>query len=749
MSRRVRFLPDLRVEIDGRATPNIWTNPAPAEWRRIDRTNGVREYHGRKIGAENIWTRPVPSELTLTLANGNGYLDPTFTGSPYNGLLTRRRQLRVVYAPNLLADSVRAFLTGWSPRAGASIVDDEGGRAIAWGGANGGSALVDLVSRVPVVAGQSITATVYYRAKAGNPGAGSPFARIILDYFDATGTFLSSTLGADFDDTAEVEASVAGTVPTGAVEARAVLQISDLATGDRHYVSDIVVGRRIPKFHGLVERWPVQWTSTGADAESELLVIDRLGALGRDKLPPSLVEYELDRGVRYPRPTHLYVYRERVGPSGSYIDAIGTVHGTTAGGPVRTVGENLLPYAPPGGFTGGAEGGGYVLFGRSLLPTMSAAMTLTVLAVARVNEGGAGLLLSNTQWQFPSFQLAVTDVGFASKNRTMRLAMRDDSLNQTEYLIGPDRQFADGHPYSYWLTYVGNVDTLYGDYQRDDATIITGIGGIVFEDPEQFTDRLLQGLGANVNYGLLATWTVDVVPSQKEAIHADIFRPWENDGGEARLSKLLAIAAPGVPFVQGASSTGSLMPVAFLSRSPLELIGTLMIEHADRFFATNDGTLKVITAGNLPPVSRTYGPGGTPYQSISVRQQSDPIASVTWTNEAGSSVTVGDPSGGADLPIAGGSGKAEFMRGNAQRVLDSAAAEAQPAVDAITLQPVHPDVDWIDTMSLDLYDRHDVAYKRPWGAIVTERREVCGIFEDATLRMPWTTTVRYRKPADF
>ncbi len=571
---------------------------------------------------------------------------------------------------------------------------------------------------------------------------------MIFDWFDSAGAFISSTFGPDRDDTAEVAAFATGTAPANTATFRVTGQVSDLMTGDRHYVSAAVAGIRIPKFHGLVEHWPVGWTRDGNDATSELIVIDRVGALGRAKLAGSLVEYELARGVRYPRPTHLYLYRERLGPSDTYSDQIGTLNATPVGGPAKTVGENLLPYAPPGGFVGGAEAGGYVLFGRSLLPTMSHTMTLTVLAVARVNENGAGLLLSNTQWKFPSFQMAVTDVGFASKNRTMRLAMRDDSLNQTEYLIGPDRQFADGHPYSFWLTYVGANDTLFGDYQRDDATVVTGIGGINFEDPEQFTDSLLQGLGANVNYGLLATWEADVVPSQKEAIHADIFRPWAGDGSEARMTKLLGVAAPGVPFVQGGSSLNTLLPVNFSYRSPLMLIGAMMIDHADRFFATNDGTLKVITSTNIPGVSGTFGPGGTPYFDISVKQQSEAFASVSVTNEAGSEALVGDPAGGSELAITGSSAKTGFLPGNAKRFLDFAAAEAMPAVDRIVLKPSRSDVGFERTMAMDLYDRHDVAYERPWGALVTERREVSAIFEDATTRSGWTTEVYYRRPPD-
>ncbi len=164
------YLPDLRVEIDGRSNPSIWTNPTDLEWRRIDRTNGVREYHGRKIGAPNIWTPPEPSELTLVLANINGFLDPTFSGSPYNSLLTRRRQLRVVYAPNVLSSTESTFAQGWTARSGATLVQTAEGAALDWSGANGGSALVDLVARRAAVPGKSYTATINFRAASGNPG---------------------------------------------------------------------------------------------------------------------------------------------------------------------------------------------------------------------------------------------------------------------------------------------------------------------------------------------------------------------------------------------------------------------------------------------------------------------------------------------------------------------------------------------------------------------------------------------------
>lgn len=91
-----RTLPDLDVEIDGRGTPHAWTEPS--SWVRINGENGIRSLNIVR-GQEETYGPVQPGELLLVLSNNNGFLDPTFSVSPFAGLLTVGRQLRLVHVP--------------------------------------------------------------------------------------------------------------------------------------------------------------------------------------------------------------------------------------------------------------------------------------------------------------------------------------------------------------------------------------------------------------------------------------------------------------------------------------------------------------------------------------------------------------------------------------------------------------------------------------------------------------------------
>jgi hypothetical protein len=251
--------------------------------------------------------------------------------------------------------------------------------------------------------------------------------------------------------------------------------------------------------------------------------------------------------------------------------------------------------------------------------------------------------------------------------------------------------------------------------------------------------------------GFIIVWD-QVVESYVGALYQDIIRPWADQTSPLRISSLLAVVAPGVPLVQGFTSQATVVPVRFAHRSPLELIGAIMIDSADRFFTARNGTLTVITATNLPPVLRTYGVGGVPLHRLEVSDQSESFTSVTITNEVGNEVTRGDPyDGGAHLPIDNASTQDPFtMGGNAQRLLDASVTQSAPGVSSFTIKPVLGQVGFDTSLALDLYDRVRVAYTRPWdGVVVTETREISGIeHEGDALSGDWLTTVRCRAPVD-
>lgn len=750
---------DGRIEIDMRArgAASIWTDPPAGSWRRIDHRNKLRRLSIRRRGAKNIWTPPEPSDATLLLGNNNGWLDPSNAGGPYAAALYRQVQVRGLHCPNMLSDDEWNFEDGlgsWKARAGAALspsTDPAGvifGRralAITWNGALGGSALVDLGERQAVTPGIVYWANAYFTARAGNPGAGSPFCRILIDWFDAAGVLLSTVAGADVDDAATAEAQAGGiAAPATAATARVVLQVSDLSAGDVHLVDDVNFGRRFPLFHGLAKRWPVRWAKGALDATTEILVEDRLRPLADGRTPPSVVEYELHRGARYPRPAHLYVFREEsAGPDVEYQDEIGSVRGESLGAPAKSVGENLVPYGPAGGLeTANAPRfeGGIVGFPTTLLPALSAAANFTVMAITRLDPEHGCYVLNDSSVINPRLQLGIRQPGYASGRFVAYARMLDAGV--ADAVFGPDTDAArldDGDPHMIWATYHTD-DRLYLYWDKTQGgSVLVGA-----PDPAQV------GYYTNLGYGslgMLATWNQTVFDADKSRIYDDVFTPWAGDGSEARLTKLLAMVAPGVPFSQGASSVGTLLPALLGARPPLKIIGALMIDHADRFFANLAGRLTVITSGNLPPVLRTYGTGGVPILDLDFSEQATPYGFVRYRNEAGQETRVGDVAKGAELTIEDSAAKPQFLSGNAQRLLDAAAAEAVPGPSTIWLDP--DSAGWVETLSLDLYDRFNVAYELPWVAgVVTKLREAYWIEHDFSPGPGWTTMVRARAPID-
>lgn len=117
----------VRFEIDGRPLGDVWSDPAAADWRRIDVSNACREIEIDR-GARSSFGEIEPAEGSFRFDNSNGFLDPLNMASPYAGLLTPGRQIRVVQVRNSDgADQVvfRGAVKSWPPRWAAGAFDVE------------------------------------------------------------------------------------------------------------------------------------------------------------------------------------------------------------------------------------------------------------------------------------------------------------------------------------------------------------------------------------------------------------------------------------------------------------------------------------------------------------------------------------------------------------------------------------------------------------------------------------------------
>ncbi len=590
------------------------------------------------------------------------------------------------------------------------------------------------------------TVTTSLAVVNGRPFFGGSDSKVYAtDFALSAPQFLSSAFGPYVDDTNPTEATVVGDPPAGAVSAKAVLECADLSTNDRHRISNVSLGSREPLAHMLVPTWPVRWTAAGADSTTELVCFDRLGMLGRSRLPNSLFEYEAARGRRYKRPTHLYMFREdnRAGSRPPVSDLVGALDGFMRGAPQRSSDNNLVPYATPSGFPAGAGRAGFAQWDIGMLPPASAARSVAVIFRAK---GGTGAVLLQDGLTSEVYSLRIV----GDVNEGLKLTAYVKKSSGTSQVFSP-AGIDDDTPHLGWINYRDSDGAIFVQVDKS-AYPGKALSGTV---NGHVNSRWVAGVRtrgdgydqAGTEVGMVVAWDVVMVNEARFAVYDDIFAPWADDGSEARLQKLLDIAAPGVAFSQGASSTDSMIPVNFSARSPLELIGNIMIDHADRFFADRSGTLRVITSANVPPVKRRYGVGGVALHDIAFSEGGEAFAFVRVRNEEGSEATWGKGQG-PEFTFEDSTGKAQFLKGNAKRLYEASRLQSEPG--GVTMVAVKPTIVGWDVLTDDLYDRVEVAFTQPWtGATVVQTREVCGIDDDADARSgDWVRTIWLRQPAD-
>jgi hypothetical protein len=596
-------LPELRVEIDASTNPTAWTSPAA--WTRIDQTNGWR---GLRItrGQQDTYGPVEPGEMVLTLSNDNGFLDPSYAASPYAGLLTPGRQLRLVH-----------------------------------------------------------------------------------------------------------------------VKADATTQVI---------------------FRGNVEAWPVTFTNTGKDVTSTLVVRDFLALLGTSRLPASVVEYELARGVRYPRASSVYPMNEETGFSGTVVaDTISGWDGTPKGSPRRT--NDLVPFV--------ADEYGYELgAGRASIMTLPngafqyASPPWSIVAMTRVQDGGTMSIIKDDAPSVMAFEClpvgsetrivaSVTDSG-GTKTLTGSHIIDDD-------VASPLMLTDDG---STLRAYLGQ-GTFTGSVTHGAVTAVSDLW-------------VVGGVGKSSALGLLILWNgVRITPAQMTAVHDDIVFPWAADITDQRITKLLDIVAPGIVKSYLLGDIQEFCLPATLGNSPALPLIRRATEAADgRCWIDRTGTLRYAHRQTSAPGAalRTYGSagtGGVPVRRVAVTDaHEDVVTHCLVVSESGTRVAFNDTAASKkrgehrweikDSPLA----ISDAMWHLAERTVHYR-KDPRPYVNELDLAPSHPDVGYDATLALDLYDRVDAAYVRPWdSAVVTSQGEVIGVEHvgRAIGGAEFTTRLRLRPP---
>lgn len=579
-----RMLPELRVEIDSRTPAHAWT--PPPSWTVISGTNGITEYHERR-GREYLDEEVRPAELLLTLKNTNGNLDPTYPASPYAGLLTPGRQLRVVY------------------------------------------------------------------------------------------------------------------VPTGQVV-----------------------------FRGNVKEWPVDFGRHGQDVTVTLLVEDIFAELGRTALPSSLVEYELARGVKYPRPTHLFALREvDTGADVDLADSVSDWQASPVGTPAKP-GGGLVPYTDIAGMMGGTPGkGGWISMPLAILPSPP----WTMMAMVRAPEGKEAIAIQGESPSAPAITHRLMLRLFNGVIVPEAMVLESGSPNVVRGVRGPSA-LDDNAPHSIAMRTTGSALTIISDGVAHAAV---SHGTIVA--PTSFVAAGSPGC----EFAFITIWSDEALATPAlKAVHDDIFRPWAGDNFQQRMTKLLDLAAPGAE--RNITGTGQIMlPVYMKSRPSLDVLTDTVDSEDGRLWVDRAGVVQGRERSVSSPGAalRIYGSGGVPIRKL--WHGRTPVVTHVVASNGANTLQVFHDTGASGrlgehrLDLKGVTVRnplalwllAERRVFYGSRPIDH--------VKTIELVPGRPEVGFAETLSLDQYDRIDVAYRRRWdGAVITERSRVLGVnldSEDGTL----------------
>lgn len=500
-------------------------------------------------------------------------------------------------------------------------------------------------------------------------------------------------------------------------------------------------------FHGTVDDWPMTIIGDGFDAAVELLVTDILGHLGAALTPSSLVEYELKKGSKYPRPTALYPTNETTTAQDVEVaDVIGDFSGLPVGSPEAASGSQLVPYSAVEGVRN--KRGSYVQLPAGILAAKTFDWSLMV--IYTVDEDGFGFFFRDAQ-TISGVSVSVNGTGGARPVKVEFFDAANVKLGEIATTINYD----DGVPHIVGLAFeaAANRFYLYVDNVSTGAIEFQSLvpGDWKYDATQPW--RALSG-GDKAAGGFIGVWNGRRLQSTEWTnIWTDIRRPWQGHTTDQRINAVLDLVAPGCPRSIVASSF-PFLPVTLAENPALDVLRRT-VEGADGTLwgdRTNQVRFNVRPVGEPPAALRTYGTGGVPV--VEALPTSPPLVTeCVVTSEAGAVQSFEDTAASQslghhrhemdDIPLA----VLDHLYLLAERRVHYG-SRRRPHIGTFKVRPVDPLVGFDNTLSLDLFDRIAVAYDRSWAGVVTEQAEVIGIEHDASDAgfFDWTTTVRVRPP---
>lgn len=370
-------VPKTRFQVAFNQGANTSGQPSFVDLSERLRQSWSADLAGRQYEMDQVQS----GQMTVTLANKDGALDPLNSASPYapNVLPMRRCRMQMVwprsrnlipqgYANGTAVASLWApFRGSIAPATGLSPAPTGHTTATAWtfpitgSSANGYPLLTGVAASgadetaFPIVGGATYTATVWVcRSAGGDATLGLKMQVIWYDVTGADDTAVSTTISNVTTVGVWTQITVTGTAPANAVSARVAFWLTATATTavNTIYITALQLERAAaaspfvsggvvyPIWSGYIERWPQQWDKSGTYGLLDLTCVDALAALSSFTLQPNFAA-----SLMALNPQFMYPFTEPAG-STSFADAVGK-------SPPRVVTPSILGSA--GSITAGSS----------------------------------------------------------------------------------------------------------------------------------------------------------------------------------------------------------------------------------------------------------------------------------------------------------------------------------------------------------------------------------------------------------
>ncbi len=496
-------------------------------------------------------------------------------------------------------------------------------------------------------------------------------------------------------------------------------------------------------FGGNVRRFPVQWAGSGFDASTELELVDVLWLMGAAELPESYAIFELLRGVKYRRPSHLFVLREHETTGDvTLADEASDFEASPTGTP-EPGDDTLVPFTDIRGLRGGdVTNKGYIGLPLEVAP----APPWTYMIVFRTEPGQGAIGFNDDNILTPNLALRIGEDPAGNGLRAYARIRQGDGSTK---FVSTGPILADGQPHLLSMNDSGSELFVYAD-----GVFLGKVAHVGITAP---AGGIAVGLGRGASFAMAMIWDERVTETFQKAIWDDIRRPPSaGQFTDQRLDSLIDVTSLiGLPrnYLLGVEAIACL-PMRTASLPLLDVVRRTVATGDGRYYADRVGVFQYAHRQITPPAAaiRLYGVGGVPVEDFHVSDGAeDVVTHVTVENEAGVTRTYEDTGASARY------GQRRFtietvnlfpltMWHRAEREV-FLRANPKPYVDEFVLRPVADGVGYVDTLRLDLFNRIDFARRAPYGGpTVTDRLEIVGLRHRSFAAgfADWTTTVRSR-----